>query len=101
MPTTYTNLFVSLSHPPIPLSLSLSPSNGYCIHVATFTVMSYNILCDKYATRAMYGYCPSWALSWEYRRQAILKEIIDSMADIVSLQVREYDILYCTCLWLC
>lgn len=34
-----------------------------------FTVMCYNVLCDKYATRQMYGYCPSWALSWEYRKK--------------------------------
>ncbi|CAF4295780.1 unnamed protein product, partial [Rotaria sordida] len=34
-----------------------------------FTVMNYNILCDKYATRHIYGYCPSWALKWEYRRK--------------------------------
>lgn len=34
-----------------------------------FTVMCYNVLCDKYATRQMYGYCPSWALGWEYRKK--------------------------------
>lgn len=31
--------------------------------------MCYNVLCDKYATRQMYGYCPSWALTWEYRKK--------------------------------
>ncbi len=51
--------------------------------------MSYNVLCDKYATRQMYGYCPSWALTWEYRKEALLKEIIDSTADIIALQVCE------------
>lgn len=49
--------------------------------------MSYNVLCDKYATRQQYGYCPSWALVWEYRKAAILKEILDSTADIIALQV--------------
>lgn len=49
--------------------------------------MSYNILTDKLATRQLYGYCPSWALTWEYRKQAILKEILDSQADIIALQV--------------
>lgn len=34
-----------------------------------FTVMCYNVLCDKYATRQMYAYCPSWALNWEYRKK--------------------------------
>ena len=52
-----------------------------------FSVMSYNVLCDKYCTRQMYGYCPSWALNWDYRKTAILKEILHYGADIVSLQV--------------
>jgi len=55
--------------------------------LATFNVMSYNILTDKLATRQLYGYCPSWALTWDYRKQAILKEILDSQADIIALQV--------------
>lgn len=48
--------------------------------------MSYNVLCDKYATRQLYGYCPSWALAWEYRKTAILKEILQFNADVLSLQ---------------
>ena len=55
----------------------------------TFSVMCYNVLCDKYCTAQLYGYCPSWALSWEYRKTAILKEILHYSADIVSLQVRQ------------
>lgn len=55
---------------------------------ATFTVMCYNVLCDKYATRQLYGYCPSWALSWEYRKKGIMEEITNCDADIISLQVR-------------
>lgn len=35
--------------------------------------MCYNVLCDKYATRQMYGYCPSWALNWDYRKKVSLK----------------------------
>lgn len=50
-------------------------------------MMCYNVLCDKYATRQMYGYCPSWALSWEYRKKGILDEIRHYSADIISLQV--------------
>ncbi|XP_029456311.1 CCR4-NOT transcription complex subunit 6-like isoform X3 [Rhinatrema bivittatum] len=53
---------------------------------ASFTVMCYNVLCDKYATRQLYGYCPSWALSWEYRKKGIMEEILNWDADIVSLQ---------------
>lgn len=55
---------------------------------ATFTVMCYNVLCDKYATRQLYGYCPSWALNWEYRKKGIMEEITNCDADIISLQVR-------------
>ena len=51
--------------------------------------MCYNVLCDKYATRQMYGYCPSWALEWEYRKKGILDEIRHYAADIISLQVRK------------
>ena len=58
--------------------------------------MSYNVLCDKYATRQVYGYCPSWALSWEYRKEQLLKEINDYMADIVALQVCERQTI-CLC----
>jgi len=52
----------------------------------SFTVMTYNVLCDKYATQSLYGYCPTWALNWEYRKTAILKEILQFNADILSLQ---------------
>uniref|UniRef100_A0A1B6M6E9 poly(A)-specific ribonuclease n=1 Tax=Graphocephala atropunctata TaxID=36148 RepID=A0A1B6M6E9_9HEMI len=58
------------------------------------TVMCYNVLCDKYATRQMYGYCPSWALTWEYRKKAILAEIRHYTADIISLQEVETDQFY-------
>ena len=50
--------------------------------------MCYNILCDKYATRQVYGYCPTWALDWQYRRKGILQEIKHYSADIITLQVR-------------
>lgn len=55
--------------------------------LVTFSVMCYNVLCDKYCTRQIYGYCPSWALDWEYRKTAILKEILHYGADILGLQV--------------
>ncbi|RLN16401.1 hypothetical protein C2845_PM02G36480 [Panicum miliaceum] len=52
----------------------------------TFTVLSYNILADTYATSDTYSYCPTWALSWAYRRQNLLREIIGYHADIICLQ---------------
>lgn len=54
---------------------------------ALFSVMCYNVLCDKYATRQLYGYCPSWALNWDYRKKAIIQEILSCNADIISLQI--------------
>ncbi|KAH8929656.1 hypothetical protein BT69DRAFT_1211279 [Atractiella rhizophila] len=51
-----------------------------------FSILSYNILCEKMATTQMYGYTPSWALNWEYRKELILQEIITYSADIVCLQ---------------
>ncbi|RDL41112.1 DNase I-like protein [Venustampulla echinocandica] len=49
-------------------------------------VSTYNILCDKACTQALYGYNPSIVLSWEYRREQILNEIQEQDADIVCLQ---------------
>lgn len=61
-----------------------------CMCAGQVTVMCYNVLCDKYATRQQYGYCPTWALCWDYRKKAILLEIQRSLADIISLQVHHY-----------
>lgn len=55
-----------------------------------FTVMCYNVLSDKYCTRQLYGYCPPWALTWEYRKKTILAEIKRYRADILSLQVSSF-----------
>ncbi|KAF8403947.1 hypothetical protein HHK36_012054 [Tetracentron sinense] len=57
----------------------------------TFTVLSYNILSDVYATNELYSYCPSWALSWPYRRQNLLREIVGYRADILCLQEVQSD----------
>lgn len=67
----------------------LSQLVSYLLVAAIFTVMCYNVLCDKYATRQLYGYCPSWALNWEYRKKGIMEEITNCDADIISLQVSE------------
>ena len=67
---------------------SMAPldSDGRVSSSGTFTVLSYNILSDVYATNDTYSYCPSWALSWPYRRQNLLREIVGYRADIVCLQ---------------
>ncbi|XP_042448754.1 carbon catabolite repressor protein 4 homolog 1-like isoform X1 [Zingiber officinale] len=57
----------------------------------TFSVLSYNILSDVCATNEAYSYCPTWALSWPYRRQNLLREIIGYHADIICLQEVQND----------
>ena len=52
----------------------------------TFSVLDFNILCDRYANSSHYGYTPPKVLSWEYRRDLIVEEIKKRDADIVCLQ---------------
>ena len=54
--------------------------------VESFSVLCYNILCEKYATERLYGYTPAWALAWEYRKELILSEIVNHNADFLCLQ---------------
>ncbi len=59
--------------------------------IEKFSVLSYNTLCDRYATTTHYGYVPSLALSWDYRKELILQEIRTHNADIVCLQEIDMD----------
>jgi CCR4-NOT transcription complex subunit 6 len=52
----------------------------------TLSALCYNILCEKYATERLYGYTPSWALSWDYRKELILTEIMNYDTDFLCLQ---------------
>ncbi|KAH8107728.1 Endonuclease/exonuclease/phosphatase [Cristinia sonorae] len=52
----------------------------------TFRLICYNILCERSATERMYGYTPSWALAWKYRRDLIMEEIKTRDAEFVCLQ---------------
>lgn len=79
---------LAIQPPPTRAWLRLASPNATA-PTAVFTVMNYNILCDRYATRYSYGYCPSWALKWEYRRKQILDELGSYAADIIALQVRK------------
>ncbi|GJP85480.1 hypothetical protein CLOP_g15576 [Closterium sp. NIES-67] len=56
-----------------------------------FTLLSYNVLADLYATSEMYSYCPPWALSWAYRKQNLLRELLGYRADIMCLQEVQSD----------
>jgi hypothetical protein len=50
------------------------------------TVVTYNILADKYATGGMHAYCPPQFLAWPYRKQRILEELLGLRPDILALQ---------------
>ena len=52
----------------------------------TLSVVSYNILCDRYATPSIYGYTPSSALNWEYRRNLVLHELNSLDPEVICLQ---------------
>lgn len=51
-----------------------------------FTVLTYNILAELYATAEAHPATQSFALKWQYRRQVILKELAQYGADVVCLQ---------------
>ncbi|KAL6184751.1 hypothetical protein ACLB2K_046151 [Fragaria x ananassa] len=51
------------------------------------SVLSYNVLADIYAHDGQYSELPAkWSLTWEYRQQNLLDEIIEYDADILCLQ---------------
>lgn len=62
-----------------------------------FSLLSYNTLCDRYASPQLYGYTPSWALSWEYRSKLLLEEIAAHETDIICLQ--EVNTVACEQVW--
>jgi CCR4-NOT transcription complex subunit 6 len=55
-----------------------------------FSVMCYNVLCEKAATSQLYGYTPTWALAWSFRKDKILEEIMNLDCDIICLQVSNH-----------
>eukprot|EP00929_Paragymnodinium_shiwhaense_P000317 TRINITY_DN100560_c0_g1_i1.p1 TRINITY_DN100560_c0_g1~~TRINITY_DN100560_c0_g1_i1.p1 ORF type:complete len:614 (-),score=117.97 TRINITY_DN100560_c0_g1_i1:143-1984(-) len=56
-----------------------------------FKVMNWNVLADLYATESVYPYCEKWALSWNWRKHLILKELKSMTADIITLQEVQKD----------
>lgn len=50
--------------------------------------MTYNVLAERMATPSQHPYTPSRVLSWSYRKELLLQEILQANADIVCLQVR-------------
>ena len=56
-----------------------------------FRIVTYNVLAELYATQQQYPYTDFWALSWDYRFQNILREIMDASPDVVCLQEIQAD----------
>ncbi|SCU80223.1 LAME_0B02102g1_1 [Lachancea meyersii CBS 8951] len=52
----------------------------------SFTLLSYNTLCQHYATPKMYRFTPSWALSWDYRREKLKEQVLGYNTDIICMQ---------------
>jgi len=56
-----------------------------------FTLLTYNVLAEIYATNDAFPYCAQWALAWNYRRRTILRELINYRADVMCLQEVQAD----------
>lgn len=52
----------------------------------SFTLLSYNTLCQHYAPSKLYKFTPSWALDWEFRRAALKEEVLSYKTDVVCMQ---------------
>src|SRR5699024_1423620 len=70
---------------PPPPSLSLATAGDIGVGEA-FTVMTWNVLADIYATTEAYPYSPPYVLAWNYRRGRILAELLAYNPDIICLQ---------------
>ncbi|XP_018497694.1 2',5'-phosphodiesterase 12 [Galendromus occidentalis] len=56
-----------------------------------FRVVSYNLLANiyahtKFSKNVLFGYCPSWALDFKYRKHLLMREILGYNGDILCLQ---------------
>ena len=64
------------------------------LNITSIKTELFHFLFYRYATRGLYGYCPQWALNWEYRKKGILDEVRHYAADIIALQEVETDQFY-------
>jgi len=81
-----------LSRAPDPAKRNLvTAKTGGASGGARFRIATYNILAEIYATQQQYPYCDFWALSWDYRFQNILREVLDASPDVICLQEVQAD----------
>ena len=78
--------------PPAPRSLlDLQGGAPVPANQERFKVLSYNILCDNYVSPLQYGYTPSAALAWDYRKEQVLQEVQEHDPDFICLQEVDTD----------
>ncbi|KAJ2725317.1 RNA exonuclease ngl2 [Coemansia sp. Benny D115] len=65
---------------------ALASSNGTATASTSFTVMSYNILCQKLIKRNLFKYASKNSLRWKSRKRLIINELSYFDADIMCLQ---------------
>jgi CCR4-NOT transcription complex subunit 6 len=82
---------VVLARAPDPAKRNLVTAKGAAGIGPRFRVASYNVLAEIYATQQQYPYCDFWALSWDYRFQNILREILDAVPEVLCLQEIQAD----------
>eukprot|EP00934_Nitzschia_sp_Nitz4_P007663 Nitzschia sp. Nitz4//scaffold2_size372955//184913//186912//NITZ4_000427-RA/size372955-processed-gene-0.508-mRNA-1//-1//CDS//3329546790//7653//frame0 len=85
-----TDLVLARAPDPVPRPFVASKS-GPSGAGARFRMATYNVLAEIYATQQQYPYCDIWALSWDYRFQNIMREIIDVSPDVICLQEVQAD----------
>lgn len=77
--------------PPPPMRRQVAhkyPGNGTD---STIRVVTYNVLAEIYTNKQMYPYCPLWALSWNFRRRNLMRQMTQFDADIYCLQEVQAD----------
>ena len=67
------------------------PSSQQMLGNESIRVVTYNLLAAIYATSVQYPYCPAWALSWNFRKGQILRELAGYGADVLCLQEVQAD----------
>eukprot|EP00940_MAST-03C_sp_MAST-3C-sp2_P001335 g1335.t1 len=58
---------------------------------SSIRIVSYNVLAEIYANKQMYPYCPLWALSWNFRKRNLMRQMSAFDADIYCLQEVQAD----------
>jgi CCR4-NOT transcription complex subunit 6 len=67
------------------------PPRQQLIGSESIRVVTYNLLAAIYATQVQYPYCPAWALSWNFRKGQIFRELAGYQADVLCLQEVQAD----------